>query len=210
MYESNNDLSPEITEEVKSPPIIYNIEEMKDRIYESLLDTPSRDIEKIYNDWRIARDQISRANDFVLKASKRLKELSTFFIQLDDTCVCNAQITLGIRDIEDALQSLYNFVQKNAEGLERIRPKKRGSKRELGKSTVRSLPNGKKEIRTLIDYTDIGGGQVLPRFLVEEVDQDDAVGYRDGSAVINEHYLQGPKEEVALAPKIQRPSLEED
>lgn len=189
------------TTEVRSETIVYNIEEMKDRIFESLMDTTPMNIETTYNDWRIVRDQLSRATDFVQKSAKRLKELSTFFIQLDDSCVCGSQITLGVSDIADSLQSLFTFVQKNVDGLEKIRPRKRGSKRNLGKSTVRNLPNGKKEIRTLIEYTDIGGGQTMPKFIVEEVDQDPSD---------NENHLSGPKEEYFPAPKIQRPSLEKD
>lgn len=189
------------------------VDELKGRIQESLKDVPNEMIEQVYDNWRIARDQLSRATDLFNKALARMQsDLTTYFVALDENCICNRVVCLSVFDVGDALTDITGFVTRGTEELDAKR-KKRGSKRQQGKSivrisrkegpigtsTLRILPDGTKEKRTLVDYIDMGGGQMMPKFTLETVSADASL---EDDEVITKIVRDD-------TPKIQRPSLEE-
>lgn len=205
-------------------PIIRTVEEIKERVYMSLGESPQQ-VPSLYEAWRIARDQVHKANVLVKKAIKRLgADASHFFVMLDDNCIkCNAAVTLGASDVGFSLESMLNFLEQGTKVLENKKKEmKRGTKRVAGsyplvrkseRNSERILKNGIKETRTFIDYENGPNGIRLPRFRVTEtiIDPKDFPDYE--TRKITEETIVDTTEkhttrEKTPTLKIQRPSLE--
>lgn len=166
---------------------------------------------KVYDAWRVSRDQMNKGADLISNAIKRLKPvLEMHYVDVDEKCFCGRDQNIGAEDLVDAINSFVKLINDQTNELDKLRlSAKRGSKRGVGGPQVRERADGVKEVRTLIKYETIGGIQV-PRFFVEETVIPIAERrYPHNSLPVSSEIRTAPPAPVVEElPEIQRPSAE--